>query len=147
MTGDDDEDDDGSGGSGGGVADLFKTRNLRIRTFNVAFNWFSNSLVYYGMMTNTHNYNSLPNGNITMSNNLIAFTGLSLNTGNLPGNPYLILFLMGVAELPGYVTVMVFVDRTGRRCLCSFLMFLGGCACITVAFIPKGIFTLKYLPK
>ncbi|ODM92283.1 Organic cation transporter protein [Orchesella cincta] len=95
-----------------GVSDLFKTRNLRSRTLNVAFNWFSNSLVYYG---------------------------LSLNTGNLFGNPFVMLFLIGLAELPGYLIVIFFVDITGRRCLCSFLMFVGGFACIIVAFIPKGI--------
>lgn len=39
-------------GASYGAMDLFKTRNLRRRTFNVAFNWFSNSLVYYGKIVN-----------------------------------------------------------------------------------------------
>lgn len=48
------------------------------------------------------------------------------------------LFLIGLAELPGYLIVIFLVDITGRRCLCSFLMFVGGLACIAVAFIPQG---------
>lgn len=51
-----------------GIADLLRTPNLRKKTLNVCLNWFANSIVYYG---------------------------LSLNTGNFAGNPFLILFLMG----------------------------------------------------
>jgi len=91
--------------------DLFGSPNLRLRTLNVAFNWFANSLVYYG---------------------------LSFNIGTLPGNPFLIFFLNGLAELPGYVIVVGFVDRTGRRSLSSLLLFLGGLACVVIAFIPRG---------
>jgi len=94
-----------------GISDLFRTPVLRSRAINVAFNWFANSIVYYG---------------------------LSLNTGNLPGNPYLVLFLIGLAEIPGYLLVIGLVDITGRRSLCSTLMLLGGFACIIVAFIPTG---------
>jgi hypothetical protein len=92
--------------------DLFRTPNLRCRTLNVAYNWFANSLVYYG---------------------------LSFNIGTLPGNPFLILFLYGLAEFPGYGIVIGLVDRTGRRPLSSFLLFLGGFACVIIAFIPRGI--------
>lgn len=54
--------------SSAGIGDLFKTKNLRNKTLNVCLNWFANSIVYYG---------------------------LSLNTGQFAGNPFLILFLMG----------------------------------------------------
>jgi len=94
-----------------GAADLFKTPTIRKRALNVAFNWFANSLVYYG---------------------------LSLNTGNLEGNPNMILFLIGLAEIPGYLIVIFGVDKTGRRFLLTLLLLLGGTACITVAFIPTG---------
>lgn len=50
-----------------GIADLLRTPNLRNKTLNVCLNWFANSIVYYG---------------------------LSLNTGQFGGNPFLILFLM-----------------------------------------------------
>jgi hypothetical protein len=108
---------EGKGPAGGeteesyGAADLFKTPNLRKRALNVSFNWFANSLVYYG---------------------------LSLNAGSLEGNPHLILFLIGLAEIPGYFIVIFFVDKTGRRCLLTFLLMMGGFACVVVAFIPPG---------
>jgi len=94
-----------------GASDLFKTPNIRKRALNVAFNWFANSLVYYG---------------------------LSLNTGNLEGNPFLVLFLVGLAEIPGYLLVIFLVDRTGRRFLLTTLLLLGGSACIICAFISQG---------
>ncbi|OXA41750.1 organic cation transporter protein [Folsomia candida] len=94
-----------------GVMDLFRTPNLRCRTLNVAYNWFANSLVYYG---------------------------LSFNIGTLPGNPFFILFLNGLAEFPGYFIVIVLSDRTGRRSLSSLLLFLGGLSCVVIAFIPRG---------
>ncbi|GLG98471.1 Organic cation transporter protein [Gryllus bimaculatus] len=93
-----------------GVLDMFKTPRLRARTLNVCLNWFANSLVYYG---------------------------LSLNTGKLAGNPYLILFVIGLVEIPSYIMTILLMDRTGRRCLISTLMLLGGIACIVSAYIPQ----------
>lgn len=90
--------------------DLLKTPNLRKKTLNVCLNWFANSIVYYG---------------------------LSLNSGNLVGNPYLMLFLSGLVELPSYVMLIFVMDRTGRRCLVSTFMLIGGVCCICAAFVPK----------
>ena len=94
-----------------GVLDLFKTPNLRIKTLNVCLNWFANSLVYYG---------------------------LSLNTGQLSGDPYLILFVMGLVELPSYVLTVYLMDRMGRRSLTALNMILGGICCITAANLVMG---------
>ena len=99
-------------GESHGAADLFKTPVLRCRMINVAFCWFANSLVYYG---------------------------LSLNSGTLLGNPFLMLFFIGLAEVPAYLSVVLLVDRTGRRSLCATLMLIGGVACIAAAFIQKGM--------
>jgi MFS family permease len=93
-----------------GLIDLVKTPNLRSRTFNVVFNWFANSLVYYG---------------------------LSLNTGKLFGNPFLVLFIVGLVEYPSYILVVLLMDRLGRRSLLSTLMLLGGFSCVIAAYIPK----------
>jgi len=93
-----------------GVLDLLKTPNLRCRTLNVCLNWFANSLAYYG---------------------------LSLNTGNLPGDPFIILFLVGLVEIPSYLVTVFLMDRTGRRSLISSMMVLGGLATVVVAFIPQ----------
>ncbi|XP_054006723.1 organic cation transporter protein [Hylaeus anthracinus] len=94
-----------------GALDLFKTPNLRKKTLNVCLNWFANSLVYYG---------------------------LSLNVGNLVGNPYLMMFLSGLVELPSYILMFFLMDRTGRRCMVSTFMLIGGVCCIIASSIPTG---------
>lgn len=81
-----------------GIVDLVKTPNLRNRTLNVSLCWFANSLVYYG---------------------------LSLSTGKMSGNPFFILFLMGLVEIPSYVATVYLMDRLGRRSLTSVNMILG----------------------
>lgn len=94
-----------------GMADLFKTPNIRIKTINACLCWFANSLVYYG---------------------------LSLSAGKLYGNPFLILFFMGLIEIPSYGTIMILLDKLGRRSITSFLMLIGGACCIVAAFIAQG---------
>lgn len=94
-----------------GMADLFKTPNLRNKTLNICLSWFANSLVYYG---------------------------LSFSTGDLKGNPFLLLFLVGIVELPGYVITVYLMDRTGRRSLISFYMISGGVCCMVAAILAKG---------
>jgi Na+/melibiose symporter-like transporter len=95
-----------------GIADLFKKPVIRGRALMVAFVWFANSLVYYG---------------------------LSLNTGSLMGNPFLMLFFVGLAEVPGYILVILLVDKTGRRSLCAALLIIGGVACLIVSFLQQGL--------
>ncbi|KAI5630838.1 sugar transporter domain-containing protein [Phthorimaea operculella] len=94
-----------------GLTDLFKTPNLRNKTLNVCLCWFANSIAYYG---------------------------LTLNTGKLEGNPYLITAIMGVVEFPSYVAVVYFLDIWGRRSLISSMMLVGGAACIIATFMPSG---------
>lgn len=94
-----------------GVLDLLKTPNLRKKTLNVCLCWFANSLVYYG---------------------------LSLNTGSLQGNPYIILFAISAVELPSYVITVYLMDRLGRRPLTSFNMIVGGICCIIAANLTTG---------
>lgn len=36
-----------------GISDLFKSSNLRIKTLNVCFCWFANSIAYYGLSLST----------------------------------------------------------------------------------------------
>lgn len=91
--------------------DLFRTPNLRNKTLNVCLCWFANSLVYYG---------------------------LTLSTGKLEGNPYLITAVFGLVEFPSYAAVIYFLDIWGRRLLISSMMVIGGSACIIAAFIPSG---------
>ncbi|XP_068617279.1 organic cation transporter protein isoform X1 [Battus philenor] len=91
--------------------DLFRTPNLRIKTINVCFCWFANSLVYYG---------------------------LTLSTGKIEGNPYLITAIFGFVELPSYAAIIYFLDIWGRRPLISSMMLIGGAACIVAAYLQSG---------
>ncbi|XP_063220174.1 organic cation transporter protein isoform X2 [Bacillus rossius redtenbacheri] len=92
------------------IADLFRTPNMRYRALNVCLNWFANSLVFYG---------------------------LSLNTGKLNGNPFLVLFLVCLVELPSYALVIMVMDRTGRRSLISSFLVMGGLACLISTYISQ----------
>lgn len=94
-----------------GVSDLFKTPNLRSKTLNVCLCFFANSIVYYG---------------------------LSLTAGKLYGNPYLILFIMGLVEYPSYIAIIFVLDILGRRSITSSLMLVGGLCCIIAAYIEQG---------
>ncbi|XP_030376001.1 organic cation transporter protein [Scaptodrosophila lebanonensis] len=100
--------------SSAGLSDLFRTPNLRMKTLNVCLCWFANSIVYYG---------------------------LSLSAGKLYGNPYLILFIMGLVEFPSYITIIFVLDRLGRRSITSTLMIGGGLCCIIAAYIAQGTTT------
>lgn len=94
-----------------GLGDLFKTPNLRMKTLNVCLCWFANALAYYG---------------------------LSLSSGKLNGNPFLILFIMGLVELPSYIALVFTLDVLGRRSITSTLMLIGGVCCIAAAYIEQG---------
>lgn len=93
-----------------GATDLLKTPNLRLKTLNVCLNWFANSIVYYG---------------------------LALNSGNLVGNPYLMMFMSGLVEIPSYMLCIFLMDKTGRRSLISTLMLIGGICCICATAIDR----------
>ncbi|KAI5731925.1 hypothetical protein M8J77_018485 [Diaphorina citri] len=102
-----------------GILDLFRTRNLRTKSLNVCLSWFANSLGYYG---------------------------LSLSTGKMSGDPYVLLFIMALVELPSYTVVILFLDKTGRRCILSTFMILGGTALMIAAYIPEeGHFLSQYI--
>lgn len=94
-----------------GILDLFKTPRLRLKTLNVCLCWSANALVYYG---------------------------LSLNTGKLNGNPFLLLFLMGLVEIPSYLVTVYLMDCMGRRFLTAINMILGGICCIIATNLLMG---------
>ncbi|CAK1555140.1 unnamed protein product [Leptosia nina] len=94
-----------------GTLDLFKTSHLRTMSVIMCLCWFANSLVYYG---------------------------LTLSSGKMEGNPYLIIAIFGLVDIPSYVVVFYFLDVWGRRSFISIAMLIGGGACIVAAFLPAG---------
>ncbi|XP_044739679.1 organic cation transporter protein [Chrysoperla carnea] len=94
-----------------GAMDLFKTKNIRYKSLNICLCWFANSLVYYG---------------------------LSLSAGKLQGNPFVIMFVSGLVEMPSYTAIVLLLDRLGRRPLISFMMLTGGICCIVGTYLTQG---------
>lgn len=93
--------------------DLFRTPNLRKSTLNFMYNWFINSLVYYG---------------------------LSLSTSDLGSNVYIAFFISGAVEIPAYfIGVPMMESRLGRRYSTSLCELLGGIACLMTIFLPLGV--------
>ncbi|CAH1799083.1 unnamed protein product [Owenia fusiformis] len=88
---------------------LFSTPNIRKRTLILCYVWFANSLVYYG---------------------------LSLNTSNLGGNPYINFFISGAVEIVAKVFVISGFMYIGRRLPFSFAMLFGGVCLIATIAVP-----------
>jgi len=63
---------------------------------------------------------------------------ISLRTGKLTGNPFFMIFVMAVVEIPSYAFVTIAMDRLGRRFLNSAMMIVGGIALLSSAFFPSG---------
>ena len=87
------------------LIDVFKDPNMRLITLNLMFNWFTNSMVYYG---------------------------LSLNAGSLPGTDVFNNFINGIIEIPAYIIFPFFLSwsKTGRTGTLGWFMILGGLCCL-----------------
>ncbi|KAK6187137.1 hypothetical protein SNE40_005225 [Patella caerulea] len=97
--------------------DLVRTWPMAKISLNLWFNWFVNALVYYG---------------------------LSLNTENLSGDPYLNFCIAGAVEIPALLLCMVSLNKIGRRVPLFISMCVGGIACILSGTIPiNDLETLK----
>lgn len=107
-----------SGNKKYGLVDLFRKPGIGIRAIITIVLWFSAALCYYG---------------------------LAFNTGALPGNPYLVFFLISIVDLIGQGAVAVVADVSGRRPLNLIAFAVGGIACLVLSFIPRGKY--KYLPE
>ncbi|XP_055954392.1 organic cation transporter protein [Patella vulgata] len=108
--------------------DLVRTWPMAKISLNIWFNWFANALVYYG---------------------------LSLNTENLVGDPYLNFCIAGAVEIPAYILCIVFLNKVGRKLIVVISMCVGGIACIlsgtvyinvtiVLAMIGKFFITASY---
>lgn len=80
----------------------------------------------------------LPKSLILRFANSLAYYGLTLNTGKLEGNPFLVAFLMALVEIPCYFLVVYLLDKTGRRFLTALFLLIGGGCCMITIFMGKG---------
>ncbi|XP_038077424.1 organic cation transporter protein-like [Patiria miniata] len=97
------------------VIDLYKTPNMAVKTLNMQWHWYVNSLVYYG---------------------------LSQSTNDLGIDDYWAFFVSGAVEIPAYIYATFGVEWFGRRRNLGILELIGGVACLATIFIPKGIWRI-----
>ncbi|XP_055948852.1 organic cation transporter protein-like isoform X1 [Argiope bruennichi] len=85
---------------------------MRNRTLNMLYLWMVNSFMYYG---------------------------LSYNTNDLAGNPYLNFFIAGALEFPSYALLYWGIKKWGRRPTLIALMIAGGAACAAIPVVPLDL--------
>ncbi|XP_067422288.1 solute carrier family 22 member 13-like isoform X2 [Emydura macquarii macquarii] len=96
----------------GNILDLFRKKHLRKVTLVMAFVWFVNSLVYYG---------------------------LSLNVGSFGLDIYLTQLVFGAVEIPARSLCLLLLQWFGRKKSQSFFLLLGGVMCLIITGIPKDL--------
>ncbi|XP_069100853.1 solute carrier family 22 member 4-like [Pleurodeles waltl] len=73
----------------------------------------------------------------------IGYFGVSLDSPNLHGDPYLNCFLMAVIEVPAYIAAWLLLRKLQRRyCLCSTLL-LGGVLLLLIPLVPPELSILS----
>ncbi|KAL2077662.1 hypothetical protein ACEWY4_027166 [Coilia grayii] len=92
--------------------DLLKTANMRnITVINIII-WITIALTYYG---------------------------LSFNTSNLDGDPYLNCLIAAATEYLGYVFVWFTTRYAPRRFVLPFTLLLGGALLLLIKFVPEEL--------
>ncbi|XP_065442796.1 solute carrier family 22 member 13 isoform X1 [Chrysemys picta bellii] len=96
----------------GNILDLFLKKRLRKVTLVMAYVWFVNSLVYYG---------------------------LSLNVGSFGLDIYLTQLVFGAVEIPARFGCIFLLQWFGRKKCQGFFLLLGGAMCLIITRIPKDL--------
>lgn len=68
----------------------------------------------------------------------IGYFGLSLNTSNLSGNPFMNCFLSAAAEVPAYIVSTLLLKKCPRKSLLSTFLIIGGGVILLIQFIPSS---------
>merc|ERR1719474_2168504 len=95
------------------ILDLFRRKNMRIKTGILYLNWFANALSYFG---------------------------LTMNTGDLGGDVHINFIISGFLEIPAYAAAIFFLLRCGRRFPYSGSMILCGISLLGIMVVPRGSF-------
>ncbi|XP_050311256.1 organic cation transporter protein-like isoform X2 [Anthonomus grandis grandis] len=94
------------------VIDLFKHSNLRKRSLIIFFDWCANNVTYYG---------------------------LSWNTNNLGGNPYLNFVISGAVETPANIFTLLTLNRWGRKKILCGSMIVAGSSLLATIITPSNL--------
>lgn len=96
---------------------LFRTPNMRLKTFLITLNWCASEMVYVGL----------------------SYYGPAM--GN---NQYISFFLSSAVEIPSYLVCWFLMDRVGRRWPLCLSMVISGIFCIVTVLLPESKY-LGYL--
>ena len=69
--------------------------------------------------------------------NSLVYYGLSLNTSNLGGNPYINFCISGAVEIPAYIFCQVALHYLGRRWPLGGTMIVAGAALLLTLALPN----------
>ncbi|XP_077122076.1 solute carrier family 22 member 4-like [Ranitomeya variabilis] len=92
--------------------DLLKTHNMRLITLLTILLWLIVSIGYFGV---------------------------SLNTPNLHGDPFLNCFLLAAIEVPSYIIAWQLLGRVSRRYSMCGTMLLGGVLLLLIQLVPQSL--------
>lgn len=95
------------------LLDLFKTPNLRTKALLIFFDWFVISGAYYGLSWST--------------------------ASSLSGNPILNHVLSGAVEVPGYIFLLLTLNRFGRKKILAGNLIFAGTTLLLSILIPQDI--------
>ncbi|GAB1603028.1 organic cation transporter protein-like, partial [Argonauta hians] len=102
----------------GSFKDLFKSRILLSRAFNMFFNWTAVNTVYYGLV---------------------------FGSSNLVGDLYISTLLLAVVELISYVILIFLMKKWGRKPLYSSSIILAGVSCFVSGFVKVWAKDIRWL--
>ncbi|KAM6970041.1 uncharacterized protein FYW47_005309 [Aplochiton taeniatus] len=94
------------------LVDVLRTRNIRCITLMCLLLWMAINIGYFG---------------------------LSLNTSNLSGDPYLNCFFSAATEVPAYIVSTLLLRKCPRRLLLSSFLVIGGGFLLLIQLIPEKL--------
>ncbi|CAD5114274.1 DgyrCDS3416 [Dimorphilus gyrociliatus] len=93
--------------------DLFKTPNMRKKTMNICFQWFTCSFTFYG---------------------------LSLASSEMKVSPYVSVTLTGIMDMIGPALACLVLNRIGRRLSMSISLLFSSIMCFMAIILPSRYF-------
>ena len=72
---------------------------------------------------------------------VMGYYGLTLNTSNLHGSPYINCFISAATEIPAYIGCWLTLQYLPRRLCLSLSMLLGGGLIFLIQLVPPGEMT------
>ena len=70
--------------------------------------------------------------------NAFVYYGLTQNTNELAGNPFVNFALYGFLEIPAYLLTILALKKLSRRNIIGGSMIFGGVACFVSYLLPSG---------